>query len=206
LMFEDFDGLRVELVGVAPRDEIRQPWVGGDIAPEHAIAGIHSVTLSEESYERTGGLLVETLGFQPAGEKGNLFRYQADRGLSGQIVQIECNPDTRVGQMGVGAVHHVAWRAKDDEVQQHFQRELTNLGYGVTPVVDRQYFKSIYFREPGQVLFEIATDPPGMLIDESYEDLGTQLKLPPWHEKYRFQLEQSLVPLQVPEPIRRLER
>jgi glyoxalase family protein len=111
------------------------------------------------------------------------------------LAEITSIPTRRRGQMGPGVIHHVAWRAADDAEQAAWREQLLKAGRHVTPILDRQYFNSIYFREPGGVLFEIATDPPGFLTDETYADLGTHLKLPPWLERERPSIEASLPPL-----------
>ncbi len=196
IVFRDLDGLELELVSSVV--DARPSWDKGSIPSEYAIRGFHSVALWVEGYERTAGLMTETLGFRQMQESGNRFRYSAGNGGPGAIVDILCLPEESPGQMGVGTVHHVAWRVPDDEAQLNLRRELVKLGYNVPPVVDRQYFHSIYFREPGHVLFEAATDPPGFAIDEKLEELGTHLMLPPWLEKERAAIEQSLSPITLP--------
>jgi glyoxalase family protein len=107
-------------------------------------------------------------------------------------------PDGSTGRVAAGSVHHIAFRARDDEEQLAWRQRLVDLGYNVTPVIDRTYFHSIYFREPGGVLFEIATDPPGFTLDESLKELGEKLRLPPWLEPSRLQIERVLPPIKVP--------
>jgi len=109
-----------------------------------------------------------------------------------------CVPDGSLGRVAAGSVHHIAFRARDDEEQRNWRHRLVELGYNVTPVIDRIYFHSIYFREPGGVLFEIATDPPGFSLDESVEELGNNLRLPPWLEPTRSQIEEILPPIKIP--------
>jgi catechol 2,3-dioxygenase-like lactoylglutathione lyase family enzyme len=181
LEFADPDGMRLELVET-----------GGEGSE---ITGFHGVTLSEAGYEATARLLVETFGYTPAGEAGNRFLFAAP---AGDVVELLCQPDGRRGSMGAGTVHHVAFRAETDEIHRAWQAKIAALGFNVTPVLDRQYFHSIYFREPGGVLFEIATDPPGFTTDESLEALGTALKLPPWLEPARDHIEQILPKLVLP--------
>lgn len=197
LSFHDRDGIQLELIATA--GDNRTAWQKGPVAPEYAIRGFHSVALSEEGYERTAGLMSTTLGFRHVQESGNRFRFQAGDGGPGTIVDIFCLPDERPGRMGVGAVHHVAWRAQDDADQKNLRAELASLGYNVTPVIDRNYFRSIYFREPGHILFEIATDPPGFAIDEKAEELGLQLKLPAWLESNRAEIERVLPRITIPD-------
>jgi glyoxalase family protein len=113
-------------------------------------------------------------------------------------VDILCQPDSRSGTMAAGTVHHVAWRVSDDASQLNWRAKLADLGYNVTPVMDRQYFHSVYYREPGGIIFELATDPPGFGIDESPTELGTHLKLPPWLEARRSFIEQTVLPIHLP--------
>lgn len=191
LSFSDPDGLQLELVASALA-ESRQPWNGGPIPGEQAVRGFYGVTMAEEGYERTAGLLTQTLGFQHLGEKGERFRYRAGTGTWAGLVDVVCLPSAPRGQVAAGSVHHVAWRTPDDRQQASWQQQIADLGYNVSPIMDRQYFHSIYFREPGGVLFEIATDAPGFAVDEPVEELGIRLSLPRWLEPMREQLQRSL--------------
>ncbi len=191
----DRDGLAIELVAESAADT-RAGWSNGEIPAEHAIRGFHSASLSLAGYERTARLLVDTLGFESAGETSNRFRFAAVG--RGSRVDLVCEPGRMRGSMGVGVVHHVAFRAADDATQLVLRQRLVDAGYDVTPVLDRQYFHSIYFREPGGVLFEIATDPPGFAVDEPPAEFGTHLKLPPWLERQRLEIESHVAPLDVP--------
>ena len=155
---------------------------------EYAVHGFHHVTLSENGYERTASLLTDTLGFKPIAKQGNRFRYAVADGAPSTMVDLVCAPEGRPGRVAVGTVHHVAWRTATNAEQVTWRDTLTKHAYDVTPIIDRQYFHSIYFREPGGVLFEIATDPPGFATDETVERLGTSLKLPPWLEEDRPEL------------------
>jgi catechol 2,3-dioxygenase-like lactoylglutathione lyase family enzyme len=197
LFFPDPDGLQLELVSTPNAEPVRV-WERGPVPTEHAIRGFQRVTLSENGYERTAALLTETLGFKQVGKEGNRFRYTVGNGGAGRIVDLVCAPEGRPGRVAVGTVHHVAWRTATDQQQAQWRDRLTTLQYDVTPIIDRQYFHSIYFREPGGVLFEIATDPPGFATDETIDRLGTSLKLPPWLEEARSQLEQLLPPIELP--------
>ena len=181
LLFEDPDGMQLELVASG----------GGN--GSSAITGFAGVTLSEQGYESTARLLTDVFGYTLIGSEANRFRYSSS---AGNYVDLLCQPDSRRGVMGAGTVHHVAFRAESDDIQLLWQKELSRKGYDVTPVLDRQYFHSIYFREPGGVLFEIATDPPGFATDESLADLGTHLKLPPWLEPARGDIERALPKLE----------
>ncbi len=197
IAFSDPDGLRLELVAGPPLDP-EKSWPTGPIPVEYAIHGLHSATLAEEGYERTASLLTDTLGFRLVQRQGNRFRYSAGSGDPGSFVDVVCSPDGSTGRVAVGTVHHIAWRTPDDGQQSEWHREIARQGYNISPVMDRKYFHSIYFREPGGVLFEIATDPPGFAIDEPMESLGTQLVLPGWLESDRRRVEASLPPLRLP--------
>jgi catechol 2,3-dioxygenase-like lactoylglutathione lyase family enzyme len=211
LSFHDPDGLQVELVAHKPAED----WATmptGMLPNEHEIRGFHSVTLWEEGYEQTAQLLTHQLGFRAAGDENNVFRYVATGGdatstdatgtpgAPGTIVDVRCAPGFWRGVVAVGTIHHVAFRARNDATQLALREQLARQGLNVTPVIDRQYFHSVYFREPGGVLFEIATDPPGFAIDEPLDELGTHLKLPPWLEGGRTELARVLPPLRRPAP------
>ena len=198
LVFADPDGLLLELVAHDGGDD-RPPWQSGPVPAEHAIRGFHSVAFLESGYEATAALLTETLGFHLGGEVGNRFRFAVGDGGPGQVVDLLDQPAAPRGLVAAGTVHHVAWRAPDDATQQAWRAEIVDTGVNVTPVIDRNYFHSIYFREPGGVLLEIATDPPGFTIDEPLLELGRRLRLPPWMEPSRADIERSLPPLKVPD-------
>jgi glyoxalase family protein len=197
LSLTDPDGLPLELVAT-PRANPARAWKHSQVDPEHAICGFHSATLSEEGYEQTARLLTDTMGFAAAGQEGNRYRYQAAAGGAGGFVDVLCAPAGRPGRLGVGTVHHIAWRTADESQQLEWRRDLARRGHNVTPVIDRTYFKSIYYREPGGVLFEIATDPPGFAADEPKEQLGTRLMLPHQYEPARAAIERMLPPLVLP--------
>lgn len=204
LAFEDPDGLPLELIAHAAADG-RSGWDGGPVPPEHAIRGFYGVTLAErgsdQGCEHTTALLTEGMGFRLVAESGNRHRFATGDGAPGALVDVLCQSGAPPGQIAAGSVHHVAWRTSDDAQQAAWRRQIAAFGVNVTPVRDRQYFRSIYFREPGGVLFEIATDPPGFTVDEPPERLGTSLKLPPWLEQRRALLERTLLPLRLPETV-----
>ena len=197
LFLRDPDGLQLELISSSNADP-DHIWEQGPIPVEHGVRGFHHVTLSENGHERTASLLTQTLGFKQTAKEGNRFRYTVADGEPSTIVDLVCSPEGPPGRVAVGTVHHVAWRTPSNEEQVHWRRALTKAEYDVTPIIDRQYFHSIYFREPGGVLFEIATDPPGFATDETLEQLGTSLKLPPWLEKARPELERLLPRIEPP--------
>jgi glyoxalase family protein len=195
LSFEDPDRLRVELVAA---EDGRPGCSGGPVQDEHSVKGFHHVALAVETTESTAKLMTEILGFRRVDETEGRIRLAAGEGGPGDLVDVVNAAGFPHGSMGVGTVHHVAFRVPDEETQLALREEVATLGYSVTPVLDRNYFRSIYFREPGGVLFEIATDPPGFAVDEAEEELGTHLKLPPWLEARRDRLEEVLPPLRVP--------
>jgi glyoxalase family protein len=194
----DPDGLMIELIASSSHGKV-EPWPDSPVAAEHPLCGFHSVSAALEGYEKTARLLAETFGYRLVDESGNRFRFVSDDDSAlGRIVDLLCQPDTAMGRVAAGSVHHIAFRAKDQAEQLQWRERLVDLGYNVTPVIDRTYFHSIYFREPGGVLFEIATDPPGFTLDEKLDDLGTHLCLPPWMESGRSQIENILPQIQVP--------
>jgi glyoxalase family protein len=192
--FSDPDGMTLEIVGTGHADPSRA-WTRGPVPPEHAICGFHSVTLSEEGFQNTASLLSEVMGLAPVGNEDARYRFAAGD-APGAIVDVLCTPDGRPGRLGAGTVHHIAFRTPDDEQQRAWQRSLVARGLNVSPIMDRTYFHSIYFREPGGILFEIATDAPGFAVDEPREQLGERLMLPRWLEADRARIEQSLPPLE----------
>lgn len=194
LSLRDPDGLVIELVAHVGEQE-PPGWDNGVIPAEHAIRGVGSVTLWEDGHEHTARFLTDTLGFRLAAEDQQTFRYELGTGGSGTRVDVRNAQGFWSGSVAVGTVHHVAWRVANDEVQQKWQELLDAHDVNVTPILDREYFHSIYFPEPGGVLFEIATDPPGFAIDETVEQLGSRLQLPPWLEKQRPMIERTLPPL-----------
>ena len=194
----DPDGLLIELIASRSHGG-GEPWADSPVPAEHGLRGFHSVSAALEGYERTARLLTETFGYRLIDESGNRFRFASpDESAPGRIVDLLCQPDTAIGRVAAGSVHHIAFRAKDQAEQLQWREHLVDLGYNVTPVIDRTYFHSIYFREPGGVLFEIATEPPGFTLDEKLDELGTHLRLPPLMESARSQIEQILPPIRVP--------
>ncbi|ANU21106.1 ring-cleaving dioxygenase [Planococcus plakortidis] len=191
LRFQDPHGLQLELVERASGEA--SGWTGDGITRDTAIKGFAGAVLFTANAAKTAELLEEVIGFARTEEDGDYVRFVAD-GTLGNILDIK---QTRVGtgQMGVGTVHHIAFRADDDVDQLEWKNRIEAYGLGVTPVQDRNYFRSIYFREYGDLLFEIATDPPGFTIDESPDALGEQLKLPKQYEQYRKRLLAELPPV-----------
>ncbi|WP_119068640.1 ring-cleaving dioxygenase [Rubrobacter indicoceani] len=194
LPFADESGMRVELVAA---EDPRKGWDGGPVPEEFAVRGFHSVTLSVRNPARTGEVL-GVLGFREAVSADGRTRYEAGAGGIGNSVDLVDGSGGAEGRMGVGTVHHVAFRVPNDRAHGEVREKVSTLGFDVTPVLDRNYFHSIYFREPGGVLFEIATDNPGFDADEPMDELGRALKLPGWLEPRRERIEQVLDPLTIP--------
>ncbi|AFR06605.1 ring-cleaving dioxygenase [Nocardiopsis alba] len=183
LALRDPDGLLIELAASADFHDT-DPWDGGGVPAEHAIRGIRAVTLTEQDLDGTAAMLGDTLGFRLESEGGGRMRFRTDESGQGvgTIVDVVGDPSAERGVVAAGTVHHVAYRAPDTPVQDAWRRSLAEDGVGVTEIRDRTYFTSIYFREPGGVLLEIATDGPGFDYDEPLLELGRSLKLPPWLE------------------------
>ncbi len=202
ITFSDPDGLRLELVGHDAGGST-SVWDRSAIPAEHAIRRFYGVALTERQSEPTDALLAQVMGFQATAEEGERLRYRSDQHAAGAYVDVLRAPDAALGRVAVGTIHHVAWRTPTDNTQQDWLQTLQGKGFDVSPVMDRVYFHSIYFREPGGVLFEIATDTPGFTADETVEELGASLKLPPWLEPMRSQIEQALIPLRLPAAVGR---
>lgn len=197
LAFHDPDGLRIALVA-HPQGDPRAPWDTPAVPAEHAIRGLHSVTLQVSDEADTIAMLSD-LGLRAAGEEGNRLRFAAGAGGPGALVDVLVTPDAPRGLVAGGTVHHVAWRAPDDATQRAWREDLVDKGVRVTQILDRQYFHSIYFREPGGTLLEIATDDIGFAVDEPLLELGRALKLPPWLEPNREQIQAALPHLDLPD-------
>ena len=196
LAFEDPDGLALELVEV-PLDSISTFEVGADsvVPVEYAIRGFYGVTLASYKPDSTRALLSEVMGFPSVDETSSDRTRHKGAASYAAVVDVLNQAELRHGQSGAGTVHHVAFRSPDAEQQKAWQAILQERGLAVSPVMERCYFQSIYFREPGGILFEIATDEPGFTIDEPAESLGERVCLPPWMEENRAQIEASLPPL-----------
>lgn len=195
LEFDDPHGLHLEIV---EREEGEvNTWTFGGVTPEVAIKGFGGATLLSTHPDKTAALLENILGLELIGKEGDFARYRSSAEI-GNVIDLKLTPIGR-GTMGVGTVHHIAWRAKDDQDQLEWQKYVEENGYGVTPVRDRNYFNAIYFREHGEILFEIATDPPGFAHDEPEATMGEKLMLPEQYEQFRGQIKQSLLPFEVRE-------
>ncbi len=198
----DPDGLELELIAhPSAKENDERFWKDGPISYENGIRGFYSVSLSEEGYERTSEILNE-LGYKMVKSEGNRFRFQQENSqpsTGAKILDVLCLPDTTYGRIGIGTVHHIAFRTLSDENQISIRKNIIKIGLNPTPVMDRTYFHSVYFREPGGVLFEIATDPPGFTVDQKVQDLGKRLMLPRWLEPVRERLEKVLPKIELPQ-------
>jgi glyoxalase family protein len=191
LSFKDPHGTSLSLVGI-PNAETEEAWTVDGIPAEYAIRGLEGVTLLVDNGEKTGAILTDVFGFTEAARDGSLVRYKTDA-LMGSTVDIRSAGGFLPGRTGGGSVHHVAFRAKDDADQAEMVRKLAEYhGLQTTEQKDRNYFRSVYFREPGGILFEIATDEPGFAADEAQEHLGAELKLPSFLEARRSDIEARL--------------
>ena len=194
LPFDDPDGMRVELVESTSAAPV-QFWEAGPIPQAYALKNFHSVTLWLDEVQATAELLTTHMRYTAAGNEGDRYRFVGDSNVPGHIVDIVHRPDKMRANFGAGSIHHIAFRVPTDERQLEYQNLIREAGFRVTEVMDRNYFHSIYFRELGGVLFEIATDTPGFAIDEPAQALGETLKLPEWYEPNRTAIEQSLPPI-----------
>ncbi len=196
LSFVDPDGLPLELVehDLASSED----WAGGPAPAEHAITRFAGAAISLASSAETAGLLADVLGFKTIGTDGERQRFLVGQGQHAQTVDLLIDRDAPIGRLGAGTVHHIAWRCSEIE-QREWRERIERAGHHVTAILDRNYFRSIYFREPGGVLFELATDEPGFTVDQELDALGTRLMLPKWLEPQREQIERRLPPLRLPE-------
>jgi glyoxalase family protein len=193
----DPDGIELDLVAGTSSLEVTL-WPDGPVPPEQAIHGFHSVALTIAEAQATVDFLTGTMGFREKSRDGRRVRFETGGGGPDSTLDVIESPERPVGEESIGTVHHVAWRAPDDRRQAEWRDLLIKAGRNVTPVIDRWYFKSIYYREPGGVLFEIATDSPGFTIDEKPEALGSGLSLPPWFQVRRDRLDETLTPIVIP--------
>ena len=196
----DPHGMRVALVetGPGPGREF-SPSAASPVSADRQIRGLHAARLWEADAEATASFLTGVLGFAPVAEENGWHRYALAGGGSGRVLDVRATPNERRGAWGVGAIHHLAWRVEDDEHQLEVRERVAAAHRHPTPVIDRFWFRSVYFKEPGGVLFELATDGPGFTVDESPEELGESLVLPPWLEPHRGEIQAVLPPLRSPQ-------
>lgn len=192
LTFLDPDGLKLELIESSTPDT-RKPWETDEVKAAVATRGFHNVTLTLNNIQGTAGVLTEVFGYKLIAQDANRYRYATDAVENAAIVDLVELKEEKKGLSANGTVHHVAFRVQNDEILMHFREKVAARGLSITPQIDRNYFHSLYFREPGGVLFEIATDNPGFLIDETLEELGKNLKLPAQYESRREDIEAHLV-------------
>lgn len=197
LPFRDPQGLPLALIEAAsPRDFV--PWEESSVPAEYQLRGMHSVRLWERNVKPTEMFLTQIMGFRAIEVEDGWHRYAVEDGAPGTLLEIKEPPDERHGQWGTGGVHHVAWRVRDVAEQLALREAVEAAGLRPTPPIDRFWFQSVYFREPGGTLFELATDGPGFDRDEEQAHLGEQLILPPWLESHRAEIERALPPLTMP--------
>lgn len=194
LPFTDPDGLDISLIDTGAKDS-RAPWTTTEVTAATATRGFHNVTLTLDKVEPTARILTDIFGYRQIAQEGNRYRFMTDAVNEAAIVDILETPDGQPGLNAGGTNHHVAFRVANDAVQMEYREKILSKGLHITPQIDRDYFHSLYFREPGGVLFEIATDNPGFTIDEPLASLGTQLRLPKQYEPMRAQIEKRLQPL-----------
>ena len=196
LPFQDPDGLKLELIAGKYGDD-RQPWVDGGVPGEAATKGFHSVTLTLRSIGPTATILTDVFGYELKEQEGKRYRFVTSSVPTANIIDLVEAPDEARGHQGGGTNHHVAFRVPNEDVQMEFREKLLKMGTNITPKINRDYFYSLYFREPGGVLFEIATDNPGFTVDEPLNELGKNLKLPVQYEFRRGDIEKGLPKLKV---------
>ena len=187
----DPDGLKLELT-VAKNADTRLPWETDEIKAEHALKGFHNITISTNKMQPTADVLTGVLGYRLLEQHVNRYRFINDNVDNANIVDLVEVAGEAAGHVAGGSVHHVAFRVKDEKTLMEYRDRIAKLGLNITDKIDRNYFYSLYFREPGGVLFEIATDNPGFAVDEPVEELGTHLMLPAQYEAQRSQIEQTL--------------
>ena len=194
LRLTDPDGLMLELITSHHLQDVSLDF-RNEVPHEFAIRGFHAPTLEVQNLKLTEELLTDVFGFEIIAEEKNRRRFSLDQKSPSRQLDVVEQPDGALGNIAAGTVHHIAFRAANDNEQRQWREKLTDLGFAVTPVIDRQYFHSIYFREPARILFEIATDAPGFMIDEPLDQLGEQLKLPPQFESQHAAIERALPPI-----------
>ena len=197
MAFQAPDGLELELIE-NENYSLLSKWDKSSVRQDHAISGMDSIRIIERTLGPTRAVLEEILGFTLVCQEQNSYRFEVGNGGCGKTIEVLVDPTGPSGRQGPGGIHHIAFRTEDVNSQQDQRLDLVKRGLHVSAVMDREYFKSIYFREPGGVLFEIATDPPGFAVDEAPDMIGTSLRLPKQYEPMRSQIKLSLPPLRLP--------
>ena len=193
--FQDPDGLKLDLIVPSDFDN-RTGWETHDVKADVATKGFHGITLTLKNVTPTATILTDILGYKLLKQEGNRYRFITDAVDNASIVDIIEAPNLAPGRNAAGTNHHIAFRVKDDNILMDFREKIISKGLSITPKIDRDYFFSLYFREPGGVLFELATDNPGFTRDEPLQELGSSLKLPGQYEGSRKQIEEVLPVLQ----------
>ncbi len=191
LSFQDPDGLKLDLI-VPPTADNRKGWETKDVKADVATKGFHSITLTVKNVAPTATILTDIFGYKLLKQEGNRYRFITDAIKNASVVDMIEAPGLAPGRGAAGTNHHVAFCVKDDNILMEFREKIASRGLGITPKIDRDYFFSLYFREPGGVLFELATDNPGFTRDELLSELGASLKLPKQYESRRKQIEEVL--------------
>jgi glyoxalase family protein len=194
LSFLDPDGLNIDLI-VPRHEDNRKPWETNEVKANVATKGFHNITLTLKNINATSKVLTDLLGYTLQNQEGDRYRFVTDAIENAAIVDIVEAPNAAPGLGAAGTNHHVAFRVKDDNILMEFREKIAGSGLSITPKIDRDYFFSLYFREPGGVLFELATDNPGFAKDEPVSELGTHLKLPKQYESSRAEIEKVLPPI-----------
>lgn len=194
LSFEDPDGLPLAMIVPRTADE-RKPWQTAEVNATVATRGFHSITLSLQTITATAKVITEIFDYSLANQEANRYRYHTDAVKNASIIDLLEAPQLGRSVNAGGTIHHVAFRVRNEEILMHYREKVLSHGLTITPKIDRNYFFSLYFREPGGVLFELATDNPGFSVDEAVGELGTHLKLPPQYEGRREEIEKVLPPL-----------
>ena len=197
ITFLDPDGMVIDLV-FTDKHLLKHPWKKSSVPVEHAIRGFHGVTINFASADPSVKVLQVILGFRQSDSAGNRHRFLIGTGNDEAAIDIVVDPAAPYVRQSAGSVHHIAWRVADFEAHEEWYKHVTGNGLSSSDIIDRFYFHSIYFREPGGILYEIASDNPGFTVDEPLESLGSKLVLPPWYEVQREKIESSLPPIVIP--------
>jgi glyoxalase family protein len=191
LSFLDPDGLKIELT-VPKNADNREPWTTTEVGAANATRGFHNITITSNKIEATAKILTDIFGYRLLEQHVNRYRFITDAVDNAAIVDLVEIPSEIAGHVAGGSVHHVAFRVENEEILMQYREKIVNLGLHITEKIDRNYFYSLYFREPGGVLFELATENPGFATDETVEQLGSGLKLPAQYESIRKDIEETL--------------
>ena len=198
IIFQDPDGMLIDLV-FTDKHTHKRPWKKGSIPMEYGIRNFYGVTMNFAELGPSAKVLRDVLGFNQSSQTEKRTRFLIGEGSDEVAIDLVVNPAAPQARQSAGSVHHIAWRVKDFVAHEEWFKHVNQSGLYSSEIIDRFYFHSIYFREPGGVLYEIASDNPGFTVDETVEELGTHLMLPPWYEEHREKIERALPPITVPE-------